>query len=148
MPVLNEVLAPISVVLGQKSGRESMDSRSVEIVCTACGAETFVKRIPKYDGFVKVGERVVCASCGHEFGSEEEVPFKEKKAITVFSANDTSKKIAIFSNDEKERNCRHCKHYVVNPFTQRCSLHQKEVEATDICDDFGAMRKKKNDGDD
>lgn len=113
-----------------------MKDKSAEIICTACGAETFVKRVPEYDGFVRVGEKFICASCGHEFENEEDVPFKEKKRITVFTADDTAKKVVVFSDDEKEKNCRHCKHYVVNPFTQRCGLHLKEVKATDICDDF------------
>jgi len=42
----------------------------------------------------------------------------------------------IFAEDEKGRNCRYCKHYVVNPFTQRCGLHGRTVEATDTCEDF------------
>ena len=42
----------------------------------------------------------------------------------------------IFSACEKQRCCRYCKHYVVNPWTQRCGLHERNVEATDLCDDF------------
>ena len=37
-----------------------MAAKAVGIVCTACGAETFVKREPVYDGFVKVDERFRC----------------------------------------------------------------------------------------
>ncbi len=29
--------------------------------------------------------------------------------------------------------CRHCYHYIVNPFTQWCSFQKREVEATDSC---------------
>lgn len=92
-----------------------------------------------YEGFAKVGEKFVCVSCGHEFAGEEEAPFKEKKTTSVFSSDDAPKKAEVFHDDEKSRNCRHCKHYVVNPFIQRCGLHQKPVEATDICDDFVAL---------
>jgi len=42
----------------------------------------------------------------------------------------------VFGDDEYGRTCRHCRHYIVNPFTQRCDLHKKEVEATDFCPDF------------
>ncbi len=34
------------------------------------------------------------------------------------------------------RNCRNCKSYLVHPFTQKCVLHDREVVATDVCDEF------------
>jgi hypothetical protein len=34
------------------------------------------------------------------------------------------------------RICRNCRSYVVNPYTQKCMLHEREVTATDTCDDF------------
>ena len=120
---------------GAKSTKR-MGNKSTEIICAACGAETFVKLKPKYEGFMKVGERFVCVSCGHEFASEKDVPFKKKKAADVFTADDASEKIEVFTENEKERNCRHCNYYVINPFAQRCGLHQSEVEATNICNDF------------
>ncbi|MDA0990973.1 MAG: hypothetical protein O3A51_09505, partial [Verrucomicrobia bacterium] len=42
----------------------------------------------------------------------------------------------LFDDSEKQRNCRYCKNYVVNPFTQWCSRHRKDVEATDVCEQF------------
>ena len=45
-------------------------------------------------------------------------------------------KVEIFRSTEKGRNCRHCRHYVVNPFIQRCGLHRCEVQAADPCGDF------------
>jgi len=113
-----------------------MAAKAVGIVCAACGAETFVKREPVYDGFVKVGERFRCVSCGHEYGDEKDVPFRTPEAPKVFGADDAPGTVDVFTEDEKNRNCRHCRHYVVNPFTQRCAHHRKEVEATDLCPDF------------
>ena len=113
-----------------------MASGSREIICTACGAETFVKREPVYEGFKKVGERFRCAGCGYEFASEQDIPFKEKRESAVFSDEDRSREMRVFRDDEKGHNCRHCAHYVVNPFVQRCGLHHKEVQATDTCPDF------------
>jgi hypothetical protein len=110
--------------------------KSVEIVCTACGADTLVKREPVYEGFRKVGERFLCAACGFEFADEEAVPFKEAKRPSVFGDDDRPAKVELFTADEKGRNCRHCRHYVVNPFTQRCGLHMMVVQATDCCGDF------------
>jgi hypothetical protein len=107
-----------------------------EIVCPACGAETLLRREPHYEGFVKSGEDLYCISCGHQFAGEEDVPYKNREAPRVFSGEDLPRKVEVFKGAEKGRNCRHCRHYVVNPFTQRCGLHHVEVEATDCCDQF------------
>jgi len=113
-----------------------MNQRAVEIVCSACGAEALVRREPKYEGFRKVGDRLFCAACGHEYASEDDLPVKESGSPAVFGAEDLSPGIHVFDEDEKGRNCRHCRHYVVNPFTQRCGLHHKVVQATDGCEQF------------
>lgn len=113
-----------------------MSERSVEIICSACGDETFMRREPVYDGFAKAGEKFICVSCGYEFANEEDVPFKEKKKTTVFNADDAPRRIDVFHDNEKGIYCRCCRHYIVNPFTQRCGLHEKPVEATDTCEDF------------
>ena len=110
--------------------------RPVEIICSACGADTLLIRTPKYDGFTKVGETLACTSCGHEYATEENVPFKGRKVLQVFSDADRSAKVEVFHEDEKDRLCRYCMNYIVNPFTQWCSLHKKEVEATDTCPRF------------
>ena len=132
----------------------------VEIVCSECGEETLLKRETLYDGFKKVGEKLTCSACSHEYADESDVPFKEKKkssifddddspksynifsdedktsAPDIFSEEDKSKKVDIFKGEEKGRNCRHCVNYIINPFTQKCGLHLREVQATDLCDDF------------
>lgn len=107
-----------------------------EIICPSCGKESLLKREPVYEGFKKTGETLSCLSCGHEFADEETVPFKGRKTPSVFDDSDRSRRVDVFDGDEKKRICRYCTHYVVNPFTQRCGLHQHEVEATDTCDDF------------
>jgi hypothetical protein len=124
-------------------GKEKRVGKPVEIICSACGADTLLKREAVYEGFQKTGERLLCASCGHEYPGEDEVPFKEKKSLAVFEDSDRAETVEVFREDEKGRNCRHCKHYVVNPFVQRCAVHQKLVEATDICDDFEKKEEKK-----
>jgi transcription elongation factor Elf1 len=113
-----------------------MSGKSVEINCPSCGRETLLMRQPKYDGFKRAGEILSCSACGHEFASEEEVPFKEIQELKVFGDDDRSKEIKIFREDEKGRICRYCINYIVNPFTQYCSHHKKEVEATDTCPAF------------
>lgn len=116
---------------------------SLEIICPECHAETLVRKEPVYDGFKKAGEKIFCSSCGFEFPDDQKVPYRKKAAPKVFEESDRPRKIDIFRDDEKEQNCRHCEHYVVNPFVQRCALHEKEVQATDICFDF----KKKEEAD-
>jgi len=108
-----------------------------EIHCTACGKDALVRREAVYDGFKKTGEQWVCVSCGHAY-EEADAPWKTSRARPqIFSDDDAPKRVNLFTDDERQ-NCRHCKHYLVNPFTQRCGLHRKEVQATDCCPDFEA----------
>ncbi len=112
--------------------------KSQLIICSNCGEESFVRREPIYEGFKKVGEKIICVNCGHVYDDEKRLPYKEKSQPKIFTEADRSKKIEIFKSDEKGHNCRHCTHYTVNPFIQRCGLHHREVDATDVCDDFTA----------
>ena len=112
---------------------------SVEIICSACGAEAFLSREAVYEGLAKTGEQLSCSACGFIFSSEEEVLFKEKVAAPViFTDADRSEKVVVFDEGENKRLCRYCADYVVNPFMQFCSHHKKEVQATDTCDHFRA----------
>ena len=113
-----------------------MSVSAVEIICTACGQESLLKREPRYDGFKKTGESLSCASCGHPYPSEADVPFKMKAGPKVFDDSDAPRPIKVFRENEAEQLCRHCRHFVVNPFIQRCSQHSKLVEATDSCAQF------------
>ena len=93
------------------------------ILCPACGEESAVKWIKKYDGFVEIGGVKTCAFCGHEFGEDEPECLREE--APAWTKDKNLRKI-----------CRHCRHYVLNPFAQKCGLTQKEVEATDSCGRF------------
>ena len=115
-----------------------MSRKSAEITCLACGRDSLLLRSAKYDGFTKVGESLTCTACGHEYESEDEVPFKEAPAVpSIFSDSEKMEAAVVFAENEGRQLCRHCRHYVVNPFTQRCGLHVKAVEATDSCPEFG-----------
>ena len=110
---------------------------AVEIICSSCGADTLLNREAVYDGFTKTGEKLVCSSCGFEYASETEVPFKVKKVgPQVFTEADRSVKVEVFDEGENKRICRYCANYTVNPFTQFCAIHKKEVQATDTCENF------------
>ena len=90
-----------------------------------------------YEGLTKIGESLSCSACGHVYPNEDAVPFLHDipKAI-VFTDADRSQNLNIFSKSETENLCRYCANYIVNPFTQFCALHKKEVQATDSCSKF------------
>ena len=117
---------------------------AVELICRNCGQETLLKREAVYDGFTKTGERLICAGCGYEYASEAEVPFKESAAKpAVFTDADRSADVKVFDAGENRELCRYCANYIINPFTQFCTIHQKEVQATDTCEHF---EKRADDG--
>lgn len=117
--------------------------KRVEIICSHCGGDTLLKREAVYDGFTKTGEKLICSSCGFEYTSEEDVPFKAKESEPeVFTEADRSAKVEVFDAGENARLCRYCANYIVNPFTQFCSLHKKEVQATDTCPQFEKAEEK------
>lgn len=113
-----------------------MSDAKIEIICTACGIDSFLLRKPQYEGFKKIGEMFACAACGHEYQNEAEIPYKKRKTLTIFSDADQPQSVTVFEESEKGRICCYCKNYLVNPFKQWCAHHKKEVEATDTCDQF------------
>ncbi|HNX33027.1 MAG TPA: hypothetical protein PKM57_00250 [Kiritimatiellia bacterium] len=109
-----------------------MNSR--EIHCSACGATTLVRAEPVYDGFKKSGEAFVCTGCGKRYASAAETPFTGAAARPrVFTDDDKPRLPSVFSDGERQHSCGWCKHFVVNPFSQRCGLTNKETQATDLC---------------
>ena len=122
--------------------------RAVEIICQNCGTETLLKREAVYEGFSQTGERLICSGCSFEYASEEDVPFKDKPAEPeIFTDADRSAKVDVFDESENSNLCRYCANYIVNPFTQFCAIHKKEVQATDSCDQFEeAVEKEDADG--
>ncbi len=119
--------------------------KAVEIICTCCGAEAFLRREPVYEGLKKTGEELSCSACGFVFQSEAAIPFKEQaSAPEIFTDTDRSKKVAVFTEGENKLICRYCANYVVNPFMQFCSHHKKEVQSTDSCPQFSPVSDKPN----
>ena len=111
--------------------------KAVEIICTNCGADTLLKREAVYEGFTRTGEKLTCSSCGHVYAAETEVPYKARKCEPkIFTDADRSARVEVFDEGENARLCRYCANYIVNPFTQFCALHKKEVQATDTCPRF------------
>ncbi len=123
-----------------KAGQDRQPAHGSEILCPACGQDSLVKRTPLYEGFKRVGEQLACAGCGLVFPGEAAVPYKTRKTLPGFGLEDVPPPPKVFGKQELAetvgRLCRHCDHYVVNPFLQRCALTHREVEATDTCPRF------------
>ena len=120
---------------------------AVEIICRNCGADTLLNREAIYEGFSKSGEKLICSTCGFEYASEEEVPFKSKKVDPViFTEADQTAKVEVFDEEENKSICRYCANYIINPFTQFCAIHKKEVQATDTCGQFAQSEEKDDSG--
>jgi DNA-directed RNA polymerase subunit RPC12/RpoP len=117
-----------------------------KITCPHCGEEAFLLRKSRYDGFKRVGETLSCSECGREIEAEEEPPAAAaaRKLPALFSEEDRTPAVDLFSNDaDRGRLCRHCRHYVLNPWRQWCGLHRRDVEATDTCARFAAREEPK-----
>lgn len=109
----------------------------MELFCPSCNTSALHIKKAVYDGFTKTGEVLTCTACGHERPmAEQEAPLPASPKPSIFSEDDVPEIFKIDGQDEQVETCRHCEHYVANPFTQRCSLHKKEVQATDSCGQF------------
>jgi len=118
-------------------------ARSLELRCKACGRVTLARAEPVYEGFKKVGEAFVCTGCGHRYPTAEETPFTDAASRPkVFSNADKPAAVKVFAANERRRTCGWCKHFIVNPFQQRCGATNREVEATDVCARFAAKPEK------
>ncbi len=107
---------------------------SMEIDCPTCRAVTLVRNEPVYDGFKKIGAAYVCTGCGLRFASADETPFvHSKQRPRVFHESDKPQALRVFDDDERQHSCGWCRHFVVNPFSQRCGLTNEETQATDLC---------------
>ena len=111
--------------------------KPMEIHCSACGQRALVRPDPVYEGFKKVGEAFVCTACGTRYASAAETPFAQGAARPrVFTESDRPRAPSIFSEDERRTSCGWCRHFVLNPFSQRCGLTNRATQATDLCARF------------
>lgn len=114
-------------------------------VCPACRDEALFVTDAVYEGFRKIAETRRCTACGHVIRSGGGAnpaagPAAAPQANPLwdaFAKDERDDGPSLFNVDsETAKLCRKCRHYVVNPFTQRCMLHDRAVEATDSCDQF------------
>ncbi|MDP8219066.1 MAG: hypothetical protein P9M03_10110 [Candidatus Theseobacter exili] len=104
-----------------------MNDAGKRILCPSCERESVLHVKKIYDGFTPVGIERVCGFCSHVFGDEDSIPEVRK------APNPMERK-------GERKVCELCSHYVVNPWTQKCTLHKKEVTSLDCCDDFEKLQ--------
>jgi hypothetical protein len=110
---------------------------SLEILCTACGQVALARAEPVYDGLRKSGEVFVCTACRHQYPNRAATPFVAAgSSPRVFTDADKSETPQVFDEAERRRSCAWCRHFVINPFAQRCGLTNRATEATDLCARF------------
>jgi hypothetical protein len=117
--------------------------------CTFCGhaiPEGHATEIPRTTVASKTaadlfGEPYAPPKTVNPFGDE---PLAPPKTVNPFG-DDLARPAAVNpfgdTQDGPLRICSNCRNYVVNPFTQKCMLHEREVTATDSCDQFELRRK-------
>ncbi len=102
-----------------------MASAGQRIFCPHCQQESALQAVKRYDGFTLVGQTLSCGFCGHEFVDEEPPPIAAE--------------VPDWADDRDVRRvCHRCRHYVKNPFAQKCGRSGREVEALDTCSNFSA----------
>ena len=115
-------------------------------LCEGCGKSVLFIREAVYDGFTKTGELLKCSQCGYIVEGEAAEVLEKPKPPSLFTDEERSPEINLFAEGENRVICRYCVHYVVNPFTQRCARHKKEVQATDTCCDFEEREEEDDSG--
>ncbi|MBI1870089.1 MAG: hypothetical protein HYS07_02730 [Chlamydiae bacterium] len=102
-----------------------MEPKKLQLIkCPGCGQKTPLKIEKIFDDhFNLTGEKKSCSFCHFEF-QEGELPVIQPKTQKIFDTN-------------AERHiCKNCKNYVVNPWTQKCAIWNKDVTGTDSCEKF------------
>ncbi len=111
--------------------------------CPHCGQSSFLKKESVMDGWTKKGEILACAACSVKIADLElEKDFlsqKTENSVSVLAdllgAEEVVKPELSAAEDEKHF-CRDCGHFISHPFMDRCSLHEKDVNPMDDCQDF------------
>lgn len=93
-------------------------------ICPSCKEESFIRIKKDFEEFKIVSEHKTCGLCGYILKDDEEINYIKDKAI--------------FNDDDNEKNkyCKDCHHYMVHPWTQKCTLTNKEITALDTCSNF------------
>lgn len=115
--------------------------------CPQCGKSSFLKKVSVMDGWKKVGDILACASCSAkaaDLNSTVPEPEREKtksvsKLASFFNAEE-EKKPKIKAEENEKRFCKNCMHFIVHPFLNRCSRHEKDINPMDDCPDYSPKK--------
>ncbi|NOY81218.1 MAG: hypothetical protein GXP31_09460 [Kiritimatiellaeota bacterium] len=123
-----------------------------EFRCPACGRDSVAVVEPRFEGWKRVGEDLVCGLCHAALKAaavNEPVPdrreldvLRAKELLGLSRDKDGGRKAAdVLSSGAPDRDrhfCRDCRHYLLHPFLSRCILHDRAVEPMQDCPDFSA----------
>lgn len=111
--------------------------------CPRCGGKTILKTKNKMDGFSIVGNCLVCALCGAEFGEASTAPETsvERKSADRLAAllGDVAPPepgADLTPEADYGRFCRNCIHFIEHPFQTRCGRDGKEADPMGECAHF------------
>ena len=119
-----------------------------KFVCPQCGMHSIVREEDIIEGlFDVVGKRHVCSLCGWQIpenltadsatdSAARQSSSDAAKLEALFGESSPSDSIPVLSDNDIDRFCKNCRHYLQTPFMSRCLLHNHEVEPLGLCEQF------------
>ena len=123
-----------------------------EINCIHCGKHGFLVKKAKMEGWKKVGDMLICSSCGQIIVDVEESPIKEDIEEDIPSNDKLDSLLSFLGTEQLEKKtievgektfCRDCIHYVKHPFFSKCGLNNEDINPMDDCESYKKMEDEK-----
>ncbi len=120
------------------------------IKCPHCDNDAFLVKKTLIDGWTKTGDILVCSGCSCKIidieETQGEIDLLEKKdgldKLAGFLVTDRKTKPSLKADDSEKHFCKNCEHYVLHPFFDRCSFHNKNVGSMDDCSEYKVKEEK------
>ena len=115
-------------------------------VCPVCHEPTMAKLRARREGFIQVGEELVCMLCGAVLGvPDAPAPHAAADAklkdlgLLLGAAPAAPARLAAASTEQ--RFCKDCMHFIAHPFAARCALDQHAIaDAMGDCPRYAVRR--------
>ncbi len=100
-----------------------------------------MKAKPRLEGWTRVGDVLVCALCGAEFGAPEPDGADSSRTraaagLAALLGEERSSGFRLTPGEEHRRFCRNCRHRIEHPFMLRCGRDGREIDPGGSCVDF------------